>query len=250
MEYKVIYNLRVLYVEDEDDTLDPMSRFLQRRFSKTVTAKNGEEGWKKFNEYHPDIIITDLLLPEYGGIEMIEKIRKTGYSNPIIITSALQDVSSIVKTFDLGISKYIIKPIDMDVLDAALERYVHEVISKNRPIFNLPIPEKKKCELNISRIISSILKKYTGKGPKDVKVFIGTDQIEITCMNVLTLYEITLLQSGKNAALVEQNRRLFYQILRKEIEIIISQQINVNVTVKDISIDSHYDMDVIHLIST
>ena len=98
MEHKGIINLRLLYIEDEDDTLEPMTRFLQRRFSKVVTAKDGNEGLRKFNEYHPDIIITDLLLPENGGIDLIENIVYKG-SEQEVINSFVKTFQKIVKNF-------------------------------------------------------------------------------------------------------------------------------------------------------
>lgn len=248
MDYGERYNLRLLYVEDEDDTLKPMMRFLQRRFSKVIAAKNGNEGYQKFLEYHPDIIITDLLLPDYGGIDMIEKIRKSGYTNPIIITSALQDISSIVKTVDLGISKYIIKPVDLDELDASLQRFSREVLSKHLKVFNISPEDRKEYETNIKRDLSNILKKYSGKGPTDVKVFIRTDQIEITFLNALTLLELTLLQSGKNAGLVEHNRQIFFQMIRGEIERAVSQDVRMPVSIKEITIDSGSNIDILHLV--
>ena len=248
MDYGEKYNLRLLYVEDEDDTLKPMIRFLQRRFSKVVAAKNGNEGYKKFLEYHPDIIITDLLLPDYGGIDMIEKIRKSGYTNPIIITSALKDISSIVKTVDLGISKYIIKPVDLDEMDASLHRFSREVLSKRLKVFDIPSEDRKEYEANIKRDLSNILKKYSGKGPTDVKVFIRTDQIEITFLNALTLFELTLLRSDKNAGLVEHNRQIFFQMIRGEVERAVSLAVRIPVSIKEITIDSGSNIDIIHLV--
>lgn len=248
MDYGERYNLRLLYVEDEDDTLKPMMRFLQRRFSKVVAAKNGNEGYKKFLEYHPDIIITDLLLPDYGGIDMIEKIRESGYTNPIIITSALKDISSIVKTVDLGISKYIIKPVDLDELDASLQRFSREVLSKHPKVFDFSSEDRKEYETNIKRDLSNILKKYSGKGPADVKVFIRSDQIEVTFLNALTLLELTLLRSDKNAGLVEHNRQIFFQMIRGEIERAVSQDVRMPVSIKEITIDSGSNIDILHLV--
>lgn len=243
-------NLRLLYVEDEDDTLKPMTRFLQRRFSKVITAKDGNEGFKKYMEYHPELIITDLLLPDLGGIDMIEKIRKDGYANPILITSALKDIDSIVKTVDLGISKYIIKPVDLDELDAALQRLSSGILSKQAKIFDLQPEEKKECEASVKRTLSNLLKKYSGKGPADVKVFIRPDQIEITLLNTLTVFEQTLLLSDKNAGLVEHNRKIFYQMIRGEIEKAVSQDVRMTVSVSEITIDSGSNLDIIHLVQS
>lgn len=247
MDYGERYNLRLLYIEDEEDTMKPMTRFLQRRFSKVISAKSGSEGLQKFLEYHPDLIITDLILPDFGGIDLIEKIRKTGYTNPIIITSASKDIGSIVKTVDLGISKYIIKPVDLDEMDVSLQRFSREIMARQPKVFDISSEDKKEREASIKRNLSNILKKYSGKGPTDVKVFIRADQIEITLLNALTLFELTLLQSNKNAGLVEQNRRIFYQMIRGEIEKAVSQDVRMAVAVKEISIDTGSNIDILHL---
>lgn len=247
MDYGDTFNLRLLYVEDEEDTMKPMLRFLQRRFTKVIAAKNGSEGLKKYFEYHPDLIITDLLLPDFGGIDMLQKIREAGYSNPILITSALQDISSIVKTVDLGISKYIIKPVDLDELDVTLHRLGTEILSKYDRVLEIPAEGRKEHEANLKRELSNLLKKHSGKGPTDVKIHFRPDQIEIILLNPMTVYETTLLRSERNAGLVEHSRRLFYQMLRDEIEGNVSGEIGQMVFLKEITVDSGANTDVLHL---
>lgn len=247
MKDKVVLNLRVLYIEDEIDTLEPMLRFLRRRFASVATASEGEEGLRKFHEVHPDLIISDLLMPGCSGIDLIKKIRESGYKNPIIITSALQDATSIIKTVDLGISKYIIKPINMVELDSDLEKIGAEIIAKQDKSFDLSIIQKKEYEAAIRHSMSNILKKYSGKGPKDVKVFIGSNRIEVTCLSVRTIFEETMYQNGKNIAMVEQGRRLFYQILKPEIEKDISQLIGTQLAISEIAVNAAMDADIIKL---
>ena len=137
-----------------------------------TTANEGEEGWRKFNELHPDLIITDLLMPGCSGIDLIRKIREAGYMNPIVITSALQDVDSIIKTVDLGISKYIIKPINMTELDADLKKLAPKLWPDKRNPLTFPLLRRRN-EAAIRHIMSNILKKHSGKGPKDVKVLLS-----------------------------------------------------------------------------
>lgn len=250
MENTEVYNLRVLYIEDEIDTLEPMVRFLRRRFASVTTANEGEEGWRKFNEINPDLIITDLLMPGFNGIDLIRKIRESGYVNPIVITSALQDVESIIKTVDLGISKYIIKPIDLAGFDADLEKIGAEIMAKTKKNFDISIDQKKEYESAIRYSMSSILKKYSGKGPRDVKVFIGSDRIEVTCLSVRTAFEETLFQKGKNTAMVEQGRRLFYQILKDEIEKEASRLTKTRVIISEIYVNANMDADIIKLVGS
>lgn len=247
MNSKEKFNLKILYVEDENDTLEPMTRFLQRRFSTVITAVNGEDGWKKINEIYPDIIITDLLIPEFSGVDLIRKIRETGNTKPIIITSALQDAETIVKTVDYGICKYIIKPINFGELDEILEKLGLEAMENQNKYFNMTFTEKKDCEMKLRFSISNLIKQYTGKGPKAVAVLIGSEQIRIKCTQVRTVLENTLYQNGNNAVLIEQNRRLLYQILKRKLEEAVSASVDSAVQIVQIDIDLKSDSDIIVL---
>jgi len=243
MENKTVFNLKVLYVEDESDTMEPMKRFLERRFSAVATAADGEDGWKKFNDIQPDLVITDLLMPEFSGVELIKRIRETGYAKPIIITSALQDVETIVRTVDYGINKYIIKPVNLSELDHMLEKLGQEAQEHRRKHFSMSFSEKKDCEAKLRLLISNLIKQYTGKGPKDVKVLIGSDRIQARCINVRTVLENTLYQNGNNIALIEQNRRLLYQILKTALEECVSEAVGSPVRLSEIEIDSKTDSE-------
>jgi YesN/AraC family two-component response regulator len=248
MDNKQQYNLKILYVEDEPDTLEPMARFLRRRFSKVMTAANGQDGLAAFQQFQPDIIITDLLMPGIGGLELIEKIRHSGCHSPVVITSALQDVASILQTVDCGISKYIIKPIDLDELARCLDKIAEGIYSNQDHLSGLSGVEKKETENKLKAIFSSILKNNIGKGPRDIKIFIGNPTIEIFCYNVLTPYETTLLSNNQNIGLVEQSRHLIYRVLQKEIEDSFSEALSFAVQVSLVKTDARHDTDFLLLI--
>ncbi len=241
------YNLRILYIEDEVDTLEPLTVFLKRRFTKVITATNGKEALDKFFKYNPDIILTDLVIPDMGGIEFIEEVRKSGFQNPVIITSALSDAPSIIKTVDIGISKYIIKPIELMELEEALERFAESVLENTGNVLHLNGVEKKEIEKTIKFQFMNLIKKHSGKGPRDIVVFIGQEQLEIRCLNVQTVFEKTLLRSGRNASIVEQNRMIFYNILKQEIEELVSRHIGMKVKLKDIEVNPVADTDFLTL---
>lgn len=213
-----LYNLKLLYIEDDEECRREMNRFLKRRFARVVLASNGLEGWEKFQESQPDLVITDLLMPEMGGMEMVEKIRERGSDCPVFITSALEDVDTILKTVDLGIVKYIIKPINTDELSDNLDRTAGKLIRRKNPDAPFGITKKKEIEGELRLGIASLLKKRSGKGPKDVSVFIGSNMVEIAATGTLTTMEETLLRHEGNRMIVEQNRRLFYEVIRNDIE--------------------------------
>lgn len=94
---------KVLYVEDDDITREMASRMISKYFKDIVIAADGREGLEKFSSEAPDIVITDLSMPEMSGFEMISHIRKINQQVPIIVTTAyrnetecLEDVNAVV----------------------------------------------------------------------------------------------------------------------------------------------------------
>lgn len=117
-------NLKVLYVEDEEIVREPISEMLSRKVSSVVTATNGAEGIQKYLLESPDVIITDIKMPVMDGFEMIQKIRESNPFIPIIVTSAFDFKDYLKKSIELGINKYLIKPIERTVLCTAIDDMV------------------------------------------------------------------------------------------------------------------------------
>lgn len=70
--------LKILYVEDDDDTRENLKQYLRKKAGKVVTAADGAEGLRKYEEEKPDIVIADLLMPGLSGMEMLKRIRAQG----------------------------------------------------------------------------------------------------------------------------------------------------------------------------
>ena len=70
--------MKILYVEDDDDTREDLRRYLKKKAGKVITAANGKEGLVKYAEERPDIVIADILLPEMNGMDMLKEIRRAG----------------------------------------------------------------------------------------------------------------------------------------------------------------------------
>ena len=236
-------NLKILYVEDEPETRFQMEKFLKRRFSRVISAPNGIEGLKRFNEESPDIVIADLLMEKLGGIEMLEKIREAGSGCPVVITSALEDSSSIIRTVDIGIVKYIIKPIDTEELSNTLEKISADLLRENKRKSTIGIDEKKDIENNLRLSLSAFLKRRTGRGPRRITPFIGEDRLEISISGFLTAFDESLMSDLKNQAVVEQNRRLFYSTVKADITDLIGSYLSGDVRLGEITVNAAEDRE-------
>jgi len=115
--------LTLLYVEDEKMTRDAVSAMISRKFPKLVlrTAENGAEGLQLFRELGADLVMTDMKMPVMHGIEMARQIVAEKKQTPIIVTSAHGDMDYFIESIEIGISRYVMKPIDVGKLFSALE---------------------------------------------------------------------------------------------------------------------------------
>lgn len=242
----ILKNLKVLYVEDDDNTRIGLERFLKRRFGKVYTAANGEKGIEAFNQYHPDIAVVDILLPGIGGLEMIKKIRETDTKCRFLITSTVSDVSTILEAVDLDIENYIIKPINTDELEEKLNKAGNLIMqarenSLSAPEFNFE--NKKEIEETIRKGILKILKEKSGRGSRDAVVFISGTNMEITAYGILGTFEKTLIANFKNAGHIEEGRRLFYMCTENDIKNLIKDITGVRVTLINVNVDALKDRE-------
>ncbi|MDN5112337.1 response regulator transcription factor [Aliarcobacter butzleri] len=106
-------SLKVLIVEDETKLANLIKASIKELFFKVNIAKDGIEGLKKFQSFKPDIIISDITMPNLDGLEMCQRIREES-NIPIVILSAYSQKEKLLKAIDLGINKYFIKPFDIE----------------------------------------------------------------------------------------------------------------------------------------
>ena len=118
---KILKNLTVLLVEDDNDSKKIMHDVLSDNFEKVFTAQNGDEGLKKFKKYNPNMVITDAFMPISDGLDMTRYIKEISKDTPIIVLSAHSEKETLLKAIDVGVDKYLIKPIMADDLLKTIE---------------------------------------------------------------------------------------------------------------------------------
>lgn len=133
---KELNNLKILYVEDEDlirlNAIDYLSLYCKHVYE----AKDGLEGLKKYKEKKPDIIITDIEMPKLNGLDMVKEIRKKDKDTKIIVVTAFLETSYLLQAVELGLIKYLEKPITQNKLLPILNSCFEDLI-KGKNIFNL-----------------------------------------------------------------------------------------------------------------
>ncbi|WP_376804250.1 butyrate response regulator transcription factor BumR [Campylobacter jejuni] len=124
--------LIILVVEDEVKARESMiNNILSERFSKVIGAQNGDEGLKKFKKFKPDLVITDIAMPIMDGLDMAREIKEISDDVPIVVLSAYSEKERLLRSIDIGIDKYLIKPVDIEELFKVLDYLIGEKIEAN-----------------------------------------------------------------------------------------------------------------------
>lgn len=111
----ILKNITILYAEDEKDLREVTHQILKGFTKKQFVAKNGQEGLDLFKEHENeiDLIITDVNMPVLNGLEMVKEIKKINLNIPIIVATAFSNKEYLLEAIDIGIDKYVLKPIDI-----------------------------------------------------------------------------------------------------------------------------------------
>jgi signal transduction histidine kinase/CheY-like chemotaxis protein len=114
----------VLVVDDDQLTRMMAARVMIKRGYNVVEASNGLEALQVFEDYYPDVILMDAMMPKLDGISACERLQKLpgGSETPIVMITALDDAETVNRAFNAGATDYITKPINWAVLMRRVER--------------------------------------------------------------------------------------------------------------------------------
>ncbi|MGO4183597.1 DNA-binding response regulator [Paenibacillus sp. FSL A5-0031] len=103
---------KILIIEDEEAIADLLAYGLQKEGFQTKLAHNGKDGLREIEEFKPDLLLLDWMLPDQSGLDICKQIMGK-YMLPIIMITARSDISDKVIGMELGADDYITKPFDM-----------------------------------------------------------------------------------------------------------------------------------------
>ncbi len=126
--------MRVLVVEDELILSDQMKLYLVKNGFVVDQAGTGEEGFYLGSEFPMDVAIIDLGLPDFSGIELIRRLRKSGQAFPILILTARTRWQEKVEGLEAGADDYMVKPFHYEELLARLNALIRRAAGKSHPV--------------------------------------------------------------------------------------------------------------------
>ena len=132
MQKELLKDLRILYVEDEDDVRRNAVEYLKRIVKEVLEAKDGKEAIAIWHDKKPDIIITDINMPRLNGLDMARYIRSKDRDVQIIIATAYTDTEYLMNAVELNLVKYLVKPITKEKLLGALDQSLKKIEDQNK----------------------------------------------------------------------------------------------------------------------
>ena len=123
---------KILIVEDEMKIARFVELELTHEGYEVAIAADGREGLKKALDWHPDLMVLDLMLPGLSGIEVCRRVRQES-EVPIIMLTAKDDVSDKVMGLDMGADDYMTKPFAIEELLARIRAALKRQRKEDRP---------------------------------------------------------------------------------------------------------------------
>lgn len=154
---ELVSKYSVLYVEDERDTRESVFKTLKRLgFANLYEAQNGLEGLAVFKEKRPEIVISDIQMPAMNGLDMIKEIYQISPETHVILTTAFSDQDYFMRSIELKVDKYIIKPINMNEFFEAIKDACVQLEQKRLAAAYLAKEAREKLESVIKNTTSVI----------------------------------------------------------------------------------------------
>lgn len=193
MDISLFQSKSLLYVEDDLLSRDYMFFILEKLFKKVYLGDDGLDGLEKFRLYRPDLILSDIEMPNMSGLEMAKEIKSISYNTPVVIVSAYYDTNFLSKSIEVGVDGYISKPVNKNMLIETLSKVLKN-LDRDR--------EFKKIKETLENITDSMgdglitldrENRVTFANPK-AKELLGYNDKEIMNLDISTVCDIELLK--------------------------------------------------------
>lgn len=134
-------NKKLLIVEDNEKLRETIVTLLEDHYE-VYQAANGREGIDKARVHSPDIVVSDIMMPETNGYELVDELKSNDRTKhiPIILLTALSEDEKKIEGYNFGADDYIVKPFKFDVLVSRLENLLksreelRKIYNKSAPI--------------------------------------------------------------------------------------------------------------------
>jgi len=154
LNLECLKKITILYAEDDLVIQKQTAGILEGIVKKVHLANCGKKALEIYNKNKIDIIITDITMPNMSGIEFSKHVRKDNSEIPIIVISAHNDSDILIEAIELGISRFLLKPLNISELVQVVTEFSENICNKNEKFKILNLLEQYKTIVDIDSIVS------------------------------------------------------------------------------------------------
>ncbi|MEJ2500396.1 MAG: diguanylate cyclase [Campylobacterales bacterium] len=125
-------NLTILIADDDRITTAILTRMLLPYSEDVLVAENGKVGLELFKKHRPDIVLSDINMPEMGGLEMVEQIRQLDEDVKIAIFTNFEKREILIKAIQYGVNQFFSKPFEVKHFSQVIQHLCDDVMAKRR----------------------------------------------------------------------------------------------------------------------
>jgi len=127
---------RLLLVDDESSITDGLAPFLARSGFDVSVASDGQEAWDRIGQWHPDILVSDVMMPVIDGRELVRRLRAAGDTTPTILLTRVGESGERSAALEEGADDYLNKPFDPRELVARARAVLRRVAAGAAPLMS------------------------------------------------------------------------------------------------------------------
>lgn len=144
----MIKNYTIVIFEDNPIICDLLKEVLSQKYSRFVVFTDPSEGINELHKIAPDLILIEMFFGHTNGLDILEQIRKQGYSMPVVMITSQNDLILALRAIRLGADDFITKPIEPEQLEITIERTLRNFDLKRRvELLNEQIQKEQPSEI-------------------------------------------------------------------------------------------------------
>ncbi len=205
---------RIMVVEDNDELRKYLEHTLSEDYS-VQTFANGKDALTVVKEYKPELIISDIMMPEMRGDELCAAIKNDIETShiPVILLTALNDEKNIMDSLQIGADKYIIKPFNLGIMKASIASLLANRALLRNKYANLELQEEEETEDDCNNCNTDLDWKFISAVKKQVEINMDNPafNVDVLC-NLLNMSRTSFYNKLK--ALTDQAPGDYIRLIR------------------------------------
>jgi DNA-binding NtrC family response regulator len=141
-------NYTIVVIEDDPLVNQTVNDIMASKYSRVYKYEDAQKALDEIHLISPDLVLLDIFLGHHNGLDILESLRKQGYTMPVIMMTAFSDIKMAVRAMKLGAEDFIVKPLDLEQLEISTEKALENYdLRRQVNILSEQLKEEKSSEI-------------------------------------------------------------------------------------------------------